>query len=163
MHARALACLYPGYCVLKYQPLPALRSLRLAHTTLPRLALANVAPEHPRCRDEENVRVRLTAAGLDESVVRADDAPLEEPEECIHQVRALLLVVASLRASRYRDGNMVLVQMLHELEDTREWLDGRPERVLAYAALLDVVIDGEVRGQVRKEGKEVLCGLTFGC
>ena len=78
-------------------------------------------------------------------------------------MRALLLVVPPLRAGRDRDGDLVFVQVLHKLEHARERLDSRPERVLADAALFEVVVDGEVRGKIGEEGQEVLGGLTFRC
>ena len=163
MHARALACLHPGDRILEYEPLRTFDPLRLAHALFLRLAFADIAREHPRCGDEEDVWVRLAAARLDESIVRTNDALLEQSEELVHEMRALLLVVAPLRASRDCDGDLVFVQVLYELEHTRERLDGRPERVLADAALFEIVVNGEVRRQVGEEGKEVLGCLAFRC
>lgn len=53
-------------------------------------------------------------------------------------------------------------QVLHEPHGTRERLHGRPERVLPYAAGVEVDIDGELGREVREEGEEVRRGLALG-
>lgn len=162
MRAHALPCLQPRDRVLEHEPLRPLRPLRLRHTPLALLALADIAPEHPR-GGKEDVRVRLPAPGAYVPVVRAYDVPLEVVEERGPEVRGLELEVAPLRARGDADRHAVLVQVRDELDDAGERLHRRPERVLLLAPLGEVGVDREFWRQVGKEGQQVHGSIAFSC
>lgn len=159
VHSRCLPGLDPRYSIFEHKPLRPLALLLFTREVS--LGRAHLAAQGPLRSDEEDVRMGLPPSRRKQPVVRAHYAPLEVPEERTHEVLALELKVAALRARRDCDGHAVLVQVLHEPHRARERLHVRPALVLPDAPLREIAVDGEVRGEVGEEGEQVGRGVAF--